>query len=77
MCWIGIANILSLARVSERYSVALHGGHLMVTYPIFAVVMVIYHYIERIWRILITPNFFYDIYDREKYYPGEPVNVHI
>ena len=39
--------------------------------------MVIYHYIERIWRILVTPNFLYNLYDHEKYYPGELVNIHI
>ena len=39
--------------------------------------MVIYHYVEIIWIIIITPNFLYDIYDHEKYYPGEPVNMHI
>ena len=32
-------------------------------YPVFTVVMVIYHYIERIWRILVTPVFKYNIYD--------------
>ena len=26
-------------------------------YPIFAVLMLIYHYIEKIWRIIITPDF--------------------
>ena len=26
-------------------------------YPFFTVVMVIYHYVERIWRILVTPIF--------------------
>ena len=26
-------------------------------YPVFTVVMVIYHYVERIWRILVTPIF--------------------
>ena len=39
--------------------------------------MVVYHYIERICRILVTPNFSYNIYDHEKYYPDEPVNIHI
>ena len=24
--------------------------------PVFTVVMEIYHYVERIWRILVTPN---------------------
>ena len=32
---------------------------------IFTVVMVIYHNIERIWRIIVTPNFLYDIYNHE------------
>ena len=39
--------------------------------------MVIYHYVGRIWRVLVTPNFLYNIYDDEKYYPGEPVNIQI
>ena len=29
------------------------------------VVIVIYHYVERIWRILVTPNLLYNIYDHE------------
>ena len=29
-------------------------------------VMVIYHYVDRIWIILGTPNFPYNIYDHEK-----------
>ena len=39
--------------------------------------MVIYHYIEIIWRIIVTPKFSYNIYDHEKYYPGEPVNINM
>ena len=39
--------------------------------------MVIYIYVEIIWRILVTPNFVYNIYKNEKYYPGEPFNIHI
>ena len=46
-------------------------------YPVFNAVMVIYHYAERIWRVLVTPNSLYNIYDHEKYYPGEPVNIYI
>ena len=38
---------------------------LLGNYPNFTVVMVIYHSVERIWRILITPNFLYNIYDHE------------
>ena len=28
--------------------------------------MEIYHYVERTWRIIVTPNFLYNIYDHEK-----------
>ena len=35
-------------------------------YPVFTVVMVIYHYVERIWRILVNI-----------YYSGEPDNIHM
>ena len=45
-------------------------------YRVFTVVMVIYHYVEIIWIILVDPDFQYKIYDHEKYYPGEPVNTH-
>ena len=60
---------------------------LPIDYPVFTVVMVIYHYVDRIWRIRVTLNFPYNIYDHEKtlsrwttwytytiinkYYPGE------
>ena len=37
--------------------------------------MVIYRYFEKIWRILVTPNYLYKIYDHENYYPGEPVII--
>ena len=40
-----------------------HRWELPGNYPIFTVVMVIYHYIERIWRILVTTIFLYNIYD--------------
>ena len=39
--------------------------------------MVIYHCIKRIWRILVAPNFPYNLYERKTIYPGEPVNIHI
>ena len=32
-------------------------------YHVFTVVMLIYHCVERIWRILVTPIFIYNIYD--------------
>ena len=34
-----------------------HRWELPCNYPVFTVVMVIYHYVERIWRILVTPIF--------------------
>ena len=46
-------------------------------YPVFTVVMVIYHYVERGWIILITPNFGITYTIMNTYYPGEPVNIHI
>ena len=39
--------------------------------------MVIYHCVARIWRILVTPNFCITYTIMEKHYPGEPVNIHI
>ena len=40
--------------------------------------MLIYHYIEKIWRILVTPDFLYIPYTTiRKYYPSEQVNIHI
>ena len=40
-----------------------HRWELPGNYPVFTAVMVIYHYVERIWRILVTPVFLYKIYD--------------
>ena len=54
-----------------------HRWELPFNYPVFTVVMVIYHYVEIIWRILVTPNFSYNVPDNERYYTGEPVNVYI
>ena len=34
-----------------------HRWELPGNYPVFKVVMVIYHYVERIWRIIVTPVF--------------------
>ena len=56
------------------------GGHrweLPGNYPVFNVVMVIYHYVERIWRILIAPDFCITFMTMNKYYSCEPVNIHI
>ena len=40
-----------------------HRWELPGNYPDFTVVMVIYHYDERIWRVLVTPNYLYNIND--------------
>ena len=40
-------------------------------------VMVIYHYVERIWGIIVTTNFFITYKIRKKYYQGEPGNINI
>ena len=40
-------------------------------------VMKIYHYVDTIWRIFVTPNFSYSRYNHEKYYPDELVNIHM
>ena len=47
------------------YHAGVHRWELRGNYPVFTVVMVIYHYVERIWRILVTPIFLYNIYDHE------------
>ena len=38
--------------------------------------MVLYCYVERIWRILIASNFCITYTNINKYYPCEPVNIH-
>ena len=43
-----------------------HRWELPVNYPVFTMLVVIYHYVERIWRIIITPDFPYNIYDHQK-----------
>ena len=35
-------------------------------YPVFTMVIEIYHFVERIWRIIVTPDFSYNISDHEK-----------
>ena len=44
-------------------SILNHRWELPGNYPVFTVVMVIYHDVERIWKILVTPNFLYNIYN--------------
>ena len=67
---LGIFKALSPRRGRHRWE--LPGN-----YPGFTVVMLIYHYVERIWRILVTPIFYITHMIINIYYPGEPVNIHI
>ena len=46
-------------------------------YLVFTVVMVIYHYVERIWRILVTTIFYTTYMIINISNPGEPGNLHI
>ena len=50
-----LPQILSLSPSSN------HKWELPGNYPVFAMVMVIYHYVERSCRILVNPNFLYNI----------------
>ena len=61
LCLIGAIFIPSDCSASGGWW---HRWELPGNYPVFTVVMVIYHYVERIWRILVTPIFTYNIYDR-------------
>ena len=61
--------------VDELKASAIDGNHRINTF--FTMEMVIYRYIEIIGELLLPPNFLYNIYDDQKYYPGEPVYIHI
>ena len=70
--FFGLEDDPLLPSVETFYSSPSYGRHrweLPVNYPIFTVGMVTYHYVERIWRILVTPNVLYNIYDHEKILP--------
>ena len=54
---------LGLKKVTFTEGTVKHRWELPGNYPVFTVAMVIYHYVERIWRILITPILIYNIYD--------------
>ena len=54
-----------------------HRWELPGNYPVFTVVMVIYHYVERMWRIIVTLIFYITYIIINIYYLGEPVNIHI
>ena len=46
-------------------------------YPVFNVVIVIYHYVERIGELSLPPIFHTTYTIIKKYHPCEPVNIHI
>ena len=50
-------NFLHEFRAGCGTGTVTHRWELPGNYPVFTVVMVIYHYIERIWRIIVTPQF--------------------
>ena len=45
--------------------------------PVLTMAIVIYHYVEIIWRILVNPNFGITYTITNKYYPGETVHINI
>ena len=45
--------------------------------PVFTLVIIVYHNVERIWRILVTPNFCITYTIIKKEFPGEPVDIHM
>ena len=61
--------------ICSRY--AQHRWDLRGNYPVLAMEMVIYHYVERIWIILVTPIFCITYTIMNKQYSVEPVNIHI
>ena len=46
-------------------------------YPVFTAVMVIYHYVERIWRILVSPFFCITYMIINRHYTGRRDSIHI
>ena len=40
-------------------------------------VILIYYYVEIIAEFLLPLIYLYNIYDNQKYFPGEPFNIHI
>ena len=72
-----IKGLLLAYLVPKSFSSLYHRWELPGNYPVFSVVMVIYHYVERIWKILVTSVFNITCTIVNRYYPDEPVNIHI
>ena len=75
----GLQCLLKHGQKSDSFAAhsVQHRWELPGNYPVFTMVMVIYSYVERIWIILLTHIFCITYTILNKYYPGEPVNIHI
>ena len=67
-------GVIRMAHINKKYNLSdiltnPLGPHyiwqLLSNYPVFIMVMIIYHYVERIWRIIVTSIFLYNIYYHE------------
>ena len=63
LAWSVASARSTLERESTVPACEDHRWELPGNYPVFTVVIIIYHYVERIWGGLITPNFLYNIYN--------------
>ena len=72
-----VFTVVFMFSLTDRHNMNEHRWELPGNYPEFTVVMVIYHYVERIWRILFPPIFYKTYMIVNIYYTGEPVNMHI
>ena len=75
--WLSLLNVWGHFSHTICQHILLHRWEVPSNHPVFSVVLVIYHYNERIWRILVAPYFLYNIYDHEFFKPGAPVNINI
>ena len=69
---IGQSHLVGRPLARGQYMWELPGN-----YPVFTTVLVIYHYVERIWRIIVTRYFCITYTAMNKYYPRETVIIHI
>ena len=60
---VGDAEYLEWSQQWTGVDATNHRWKLTGNLPVLSVVMAIYHYIEIIWRILVTPNFLYNIFN--------------
>ena len=75
---VGKGDIQNKELVGDNWSpTSSHRWELTGNYPVFTVVMVIYHYVDRIWRILVAPIFNITYTIVNMYYLDEPINIYI